>query len=67
MRFFGKGVTALVDEKLKDEMTKAYEVGEYDKALKLSQKLDKQILKSYQHADRKKRPLRKDNSKGREM
>jgi len=33
MRFFGKGVTALVDEKLKDEMTKAYEDGEYDKAL----------------------------------
>lgn len=57
----------MVDEKLKAEMTKAYEDGDYDKALKLSQKLDKQILKSYQHADRKKRPLRKDNSKGRDM
>lgn len=57
----------MVDEKLKVEMTKAYEDGDFDKALKLSQKLDKQILKSYQHADRKKRPLKKDNSKGREI
>ena len=37
----------MINEKLRAEMNKAYEEADYKKALRLSQRLDKQILDEY--------------------
>ena len=54
-----KGVIFLVNEKLRKEMMDAYADGDYKRALKLSQKLDKQILSHYSN----RRGLLKNNIK----
>jgi len=48
----------MVDENLRNEMSKAYSEGKKDEALELSRKLDKQILKSYQQNRPQRNPKR---------
>lgn len=55
----------MLDEKLRKEMTDAYANGEYKKALKLSRKLDKQILSNY--PDRRKQKKSKSKEKNLEI
>jgi hypothetical protein len=48
MSIYKKGCDfIIISENLRKKVAQAYLKGQYDKALKLSQKLDKQILKYY--------------------
>ena len=49
----------MINEKLRAEMNKAYAEGDYKKALRLSRRLDKQILNEY----KTKRDIKKDKKK----
>jgi len=54
----------MADENLRDKMIKAFEEGKHEEALKLSRKLDKQILKSYPDRHPRKKEPKKDMERG---
>jgi hypothetical protein len=49
----------MVDEKLRKEMTKVYTDGDHKKALRLSRRLDRQILKEVKDKDSNKKTKKK--------